>query len=587
MRVVELKAFQRFLWEHGWAKRVVFGTLRGLIYLYRIYLSRVLGKPRSSYMVVDRDLPGGVLKLSILRGIGVKEKEMMKKPVIAIANSHSELNPGHRHLRELAAAVKEGVLMAGGLAFEFNVPAPCDALGNGNSGMRYVLAQRDLIADLVETHVRSQWFDGMVTLSSCDKINPAMLMAAGRLNIPSICVPGGFGVWGIRFAPDEKPSTDQADYDAFSDKLSTFRLSSCGSCEVMGTANTVQCLMEALGMALLGSAAMPAFHSLKPVKAREAGSRIVEMVRENFVPAKIMTRAALENAVMVDLAIGGSTNSCLHLPAIARMLGIELPLSVFNEFNRGVPTLLSINPSGPHGMLDLFRAGGVPAVMKVLAPLLHLDCLTASGKTLGEELSKVKLSGNGVIRSLEKPFHPEGGTVVLSGNLAPEGAVVKQSAVAEDMKVFEGAALVCEGEDEAVRALTGGKLKSGMVLVIRYEGPKGGPGMPELLTVTTMLEALGMHKVALVTDGRFSGATRGPCIGHVSPEAYVGGPLAAVRDGDRIRIDIPGREIEIKLSEQELKARLSGFKPVEKPAIGYMSRYRKLVGSAAQGAVLE
>ena len=584
---MDVKKVQRFLWEHNFAKKAVFGLSRRLMAGYRFYLEKVLSKRKSSRMVIDRELPGGVLKLSILRGTGVKEKEFMKKPVIAIANSHSELNPGHRHLRDISAAVKEGILMAGGLAFEFNVPAACDALGNGNEGMRYILAQRDLIADLIETHVRSQWFDGMVTISSCDKINPAMLMAVARLNIPSICVPGGFGVWGIRFAPGEKKSIDQADYDEWSQKLETFRLSSCGSCEVMGTANTIQCLMEALGMAPTGIAAVPAFHSLKLIKARESGERIVDMVRENLLPEKILTRDAFENAVMVDLAIGGSTNSCMHIPAIAKMAGIDIKLDIFNQFNRKVPTLLSIFPSGPHGMLDLFKAGGVPAVMKTLEPLLHLDCLTVSGKTLREELSKITVADAEVIRPLDKPFHPEGGTVVLFGNLAPEGAVVKQSAVAKEMMVFEGPALVCDGEDAAIRSLTDGSLKSGMVLVIRYEGPKGAPGMPELLTVTTMLEALGMHKVALITDGRFSGATRGPCVGHISPEAYSGGPLAAVRNGDVISIDIPGRKLEVKLSDSEINSRLQGFKPLEKPAIGYMARYRKLVSSASKGAVLE
>jgi len=584
---VELKDFQEFLWKHNWAKRAIFGLSRGILYLYRIYLEKFLGKRKSSRLVLDRELPGGVVKLSILYGTGIKEKELMKKPIVAIANSWTELNPGHRHLREIASAVKEGILMAGGLAFEFNVPAACDGMGNGNEGMRYILAQRDLIADLIETHIKSQWFDGMITISSCDKINPAMLMAAARLNIPAICFPGGFGVWGIRFSELDKGSIDQADYANWSEKHETFRLSSCGACEVMGTANTIQCLMEALGMAPLGSAAIPAFHSLKLIKAREAGIRMVEMIRENLLPSKILTGKSLENAVMVDLAIGGSTNSCLHLPALARALGIEFKLALFNQLNKKVPTILAIAPNGRYGMLDLFKAGGIPAVMKVLEPLLHLDCLTISGRTLGEELQEIKSAGNEVIRPLSRPYHPEGGTVILYGNLAPEGAVVKQSAVAKEMMIFEGEALVCEGEDEAIRALTSGALKSGMVLVIRYEGPKGAPGMPELLTVTTMLEALGMHRVALITDGRFSGATRGPCVGHISPEAYAGGPLAAIKHGDLIKIDIPARKLEVNLSEAEIKNRLSGFTPLEKPALGYMKRYRMMVGSASEGAVLE
>jgi len=545
-------------------------------------------KPKSRRIFEDQGAPIGIVRLSILKGIGVDVEELRNKPMIAIVNSHTDLNPGHAHLKYLAERVKEGVHAAGGLPFEFNVPAPCDGIANGNEGMQFILPQRELIADMVETYVRSQWFDGLVLISGCDKINPGMLMAAARLDLPAIYLSGGPGVWQIRFTPGRKKSVDHKDYSDFASKIATATCASCGACEIMGTANTFQCLAEALGMALPGSSNVPAFHADKLRFARQTGMRVVAMVEEELTARKIMTQAALENAVMVDHAIGGSTNSTLHLPALARELGLELPLSVFNEFNRKVPTLCGISPSGPFGVVDLFSAGGIPAVMKRLSADIRQDALSVTGKTMGEVIAGAKVLDPEVIPPREQPYLAEGGTAVLFGNLAPDGAVVKQSAVARDMLAFTGRARVVETEQGAMDVVRKREIKEGEVLVIRYEGPKGGPGMPELLSVTVMLDLLQFKKVALVTDGRFSGATAGPCIGHVSPEAYDGGPLAAVRDGDEIEIDIPQRKLEVKISESEIKKRLQGFKPLERevPA-GYLRRYRRMVSSAAKGAVLD
>ena len=544
-------------------------------------------KPISRLIFEDLDVPIGIVRLSVLKGLGIDVEELRVKPMIAVVNSHTELNPGHAHLRLLAERVKEGVHAAGGMPFEFNVPAPCDGVANGNAGMRFILPQRELIADLIETHVRSQLFDGLVLISSCDKINPGMIMAAARLDLPALFLPGGPGAWQVRFRAGRKRSVDHKDYPDLAGKLATFTCATCGACEIMGTANTFQCLAEALGLALPGSATVPAFHAEKLLWARRAGKRIVAMVEEGLSARQVLTPAGLENALMVDLAIGGSTNSALHLPAIAHAAGFEFPLRLFNDFNRKVPTLCAISPNGPFGMLDLYAAGGVPAVMKRLEADLHLEALTVTGKTQGEELASARVLDEEVIPPRDQAKLNEGGTVALFGNLAPEGAVVKQSAVAPSMLVFSGPARVVDSEAEAIKALKARKVKEGEVLVIRYEGPKGGPGMPEILSVTTMMELLLLKNVALVTDGRFSGATAGPCIGHVSPEAYEAGPLAALKDGDEIMIDIPGRKLSVKLSEAEIKQRLVGFRPPVRPIeSGYIERYREQVGSAAEGAIL-
>lgn len=529
----------------------------------------------------------GIVRTSIMKGTGMETGQLGKKPLIAIANSHSELTTGHSHLALLGQKVKDGIHAAGGIAMEFNVPAPCDGVAMGNEGMRYVLAQRDLIADIVETHVRSQSFDGLVLIASCDKINPGMLMAAARLDMPTIYVSGGPGMWDIRNKRLKTRSVDHKDYEDPEDKQSTTTCASCGSCEIMGTANTIQSLAEVMGMCLPGCANTPGFHPDKLRYARASGERIVQMVEEDLTARKIMTREALVNALIMDLAIGGSTNTTLHLPAIAQNLGFKLPLSLFNEYNQRIPTLLAISPNGPFGVTDLWAAGGIGAAMKRMEGDLNLDCLTVTGATLRDVLSSHRVLDAEVIPPRDKPHRAEGGTVVLFGNLAPDGSVVKASAVREDMLCFTGTALVVEGEDEARRALMEGRVKEGNVIVIRYEGPKGGPGMPEMLSITMMLEIMGLHRTALITDGRFSGATAGPCVGHVSPEAFDHGPIAAVQDGDAITIDIPGRKLEVNVDAAEMERRLRQVRTIEKPAKGFMARYRRHVRSASHGAILD
>ena len=547
-----------------------------------------MDKPTSAPIFNEQDFPVSLVRLSILRGTGVDIDELKDKPIIGIVNSHTEMNPGHMHLRALADRVKEGVHAAGGIPFEFGVPAPCDGLTEGNEGMRFVLPQRELIADIVETHARSMLFDGLVMIASCDKIIPGMIMATARLDRPTIFLTGGPGAWQIRFSSRMEGSVDHKDYDDIFAKLECATCATCGSCEIMGTANTFQCMAEALGLTLPGSSSVPAFHSEKLLYARRTGKRIVDMVGEGLSARKVLTPAAIENAAIVDLAIGGSTNSTLHLPAIAHELGLELPLERFNELGRKVPTLLSISPNGPHGMIDLYRAGGVPAVMKVLADDLDLSVLNVTGGTLADVVAAAQVLDEEVIPPRDKPFQPEGGTVALFGNLAPEGSVVKQAAVSEEMRVFTGPARVFESEAECLEAIREKGLNEGEVLIIRNEGPRGGPGMPEALAVTMALELHGYSRVALVTDGRFSGASAGPCVGHASPEACVGGPIAALRDGDKVTIDIPGRSIEVDLTPEEIARRLKDFSPVERDIPeGYMRRYVKYVGSAARGAVLE
>jgi dihydroxy-acid dehydratase len=542
-----------------------------------------------SYPIFDgSDFPMSIVRLTIMQGLGVDIDELKEKPLIAVANSHTEFNPGHMHLRSLAERVKEGVHAAGGFPFEFNVPAPCDGYTEGNEGMRYVLPQRDLIADTVETHTRSMLFDGMVIISSCDKINPGMIMAAARLDLPTVFLTGGPGAFKIRFMPGMKGSIFHKDYEDLLDKMGTGTCATCGACELMGTANTFQCLAEALGLTLPGSANVPAYFSEKLLFARRAGKRVVEMVEEGLTARKILTEKAVENALMVDLAIGGSTNSTLHLPAIAHELGMELPLSRFNDFNRTIPTICAIAPSGPHGIQDLYQAGGIPAVMKSLGDKLHLDALNVTGMTWEQVLEQAIIFDQEVIRPLDNPYFEEGGTAALFGNLAPEGSVIKQSAVSEDMLVFTGRARVFESEADCLTAIREQTIEEGEALIIRYEGPRGGPGMPETLAVTMGLDLAGYQRVGLITDGRFSGATSGPCVGHVSPEAYAGGPIAVLEDGDEISIDIPNRSVEVKLSEEEIAARLKDWKPEERDVpSGFMRRYRKLVSSAARGAILE
>jgi len=546
-------------------------------------------KPKSQPIFDTKDFPISVVRLGCIEGMGFEMEDLKQKPLIGIANSQTDINPGHMHLRNLAEKVKEGVYAGGGIPMEFNVPAPCDVLTEGNSGMRFILAQRDLIADIVETHCRSMQYDALVLIASCDKIIPGMVMAASRLDLPTIVLTGGPSSWKIRFNPEQKKrkSISNLDFDDPFCKAETITVATCGSCEVMGTANTMQSIAEALGLTLPGSSSVPGFHSKKLLFARNTGKRIVSMVEEGLTIRKIVDMKALENALMVNLAIGGSTNAALHIPAIAYDLGIDFPISKFNDFNVKIPTLCKIMPNGPDGMIDFFMAGGVPAVIKVLADNIHKDAKTVSGLTWGDLMPFFEVKDSDVIPDKTNPFYPEGGTAVLYGNLSPEGSVIKQSAVAKDMMKFTAPARVFESEHDALLALRENNVRENEILVIRNEGPKGGPGMPETLAVTMGLSALGIKKAAIITDGRFSGGTEGPCIGHVSPEAYEGGPIALVKDGDEITIDIPGRKLELHVSDEELKNRKAAWKPVRRELPeGYIRRYVKYVGSASKGAIL-
>ncbi len=488
----------------------------------------------------------------------------------------------------MAEAVKYGIIETGGIPFEFCTIAPCDGWANGNEGMRYILPQREIIYDSIVAMIEAHRLDTMVTISSCDKINPAVLMAAVRLDIPTICVPGGSDLREIRFLPDYKGINLNL-YDDFSYKLKCIGCATHGACEIMGTANTTQCLMEAFGMTLPNAATIPAVTQMKYVIAKNSGRKIMELLKKGITTSQIMTKESLENAIMVDVAIGGSTNSALHLPAIAYEMGIDLDLEIFNEYSKKIPMIANIWPSGDYGVVDLYKAGGVPAILSRLKDFLHLDCLTVSGKTIGKLIRRVKVLDENVIRPLNNPIYPEGGTVILKGNLAPQGAVVKQSAMDQSMLKFEGTAVCFNSEQDVLNALSEKKVPNGSIIVIRYEGPKGGPGMPELLAVTATLMMLQyLTKVALITDGRFSGATSGPCIGHISPEAYVGGPIAIIQDGDIIKIDIPNRSLNVDISDEEIQERLKTWKPYERDIkCRTLLKYRKLVSSAAEGAVFK
>ncbi|MFX1315372.1 MAG: dihydroxy-acid dehydratase [Promethearchaeota archaeon] len=536
-----------------------------------------------------KNTPFRYVTAGIMKGVGIEEKDIFEKPLIGVINTWNELNPGHKHLNILVEAVKYGIIEAGGVPFEFCTVAPCDGWANGNEGMRYILPHREVIADSIELMIEAHSLDAMVTLSTCDKINPAVLMAAIRLNIPTICVPGGPNLYEIRFMPDYR-GIEQNNYGDFIHKVNCYTCATYGACEIMGTANTFQCLLEAFGMTLPNAATTPAVSRMKYIIAKNSGRQIVELLKKGITPSQIMNKDSLENALMVDLAIGGSTNSALHLPAIAHEMGIEFDLEIFNEYSSKIPTIVNVYPSGNYGIVDLYKAGGIPAVLNRLRDFLHLDCLTVSGITIGKQIRKKQVLDNDVIRTLNNPIYPEGGTVILKGNLAPEGAVIKQSAVRDkEMFVFKGAALCFNSEQEAIGALASNKIQNNSVIVIKYEGPKGGPGMPELLALTANLMVRSeLNRVALITDGRFSGATSGPCIGHISPEAYVGGPFAILEDGDIININIPNKRLDVELSDHEIQERLKKWKPIEKNITSRaLLKYKKLVSSATKGAILK
>jgi dihydroxy-acid dehydratase len=534
---------------------------------------------------------------SLLYALGCSPQDL-EKPLIGIVNSFTEVVPGHIHLREISAAVKEGVRAAGGTPFEFNTIAVCDGIAMNHAGMKFSLPSRELIADSVEIMAEAHAFDALVFIPNCDKIIPGMLMAAVRLDLPAIFISGGPMLAGhIDGKKIDVNNVFEAVGAVSAGNMSKAELArleqlacpGCGSCAGMFTANTMNCLTEALGMALLGNGTIPAVDARRRSLARQAGARIIPLLKANTRPRAIINADAIFNAFTVDMALGGSTNSVLHLMAIANEAGIAFDLTTVNQISQRTPYLCSLRPAGPHHIEDLDQAGGIPAVMSELKGLLKLKSSTVTGKTVGENLAGVKTLDNEVIRSIKNAHAPTGGLALLFGNLAPEGAVVKKAAVAPEMLVHRGPARVFNSEEAATRAIMDKKIKAGDVLVIRYEGPRGGPGMREMLTPTSLITGTGLDKeVALITDGRFSGATRGASIGHVSPEAAARGPIAAVKDGDIISINIPGHKLDIELKEKEISNRLAKL-PAFKSRIksGYLRRYIEKVSSASTGAVFE
>lgn len=526
------------------------------------------------------------------------DTEDLRKPMIAVVNSFTEMVPGHIHLKELADFVKQGIMEAGGLAREFGTIAICDGICQGHKGMSYPLPSREIIADSTEFMIEAHQFDAMVMLPGCDKIVPGMLMAAMRLNIPTIIVPGGPMLPGKYKDMDVLTLTDMRELIG---KTQTGRMTvdelmeaeqvalpGYGTCSMLGTANTMSCLAEALGMSLPGCGLAHAVSAKKRRIAKQSGRRIVEMVKEDLTPRKIMTRDCILNAIRVSMAMGASTNSTLHLPAIAHEAGISVTLADFDEISRQVPYLCNIKPSGKYPLSVLEENGGIPAVMKALESKLELSQMTVSGKTLGRILEDTVLIENDVIFPLEHPKNEEGGLAIMYGNLAPDGAVVKKSGVKPSMYYFEGRARVFTSMEDASYAVSNDMIKKGDVLVIRYEGPKGGPGMREMHMTTSLIVGRGMDEsCALITDGRFSGSTRGPCIGHISPEAAAGGPIAAVEEGDKIIIDIPNRRLELCVPQEEIERRLANVSHIRKPATPALARYASMVSSADKGAVLE
>ena len=520
---------------------------------------------------------------ALLKSLGL-ENDDIAKPFIGIANSYTSIVPGHVHLRTIGEAVKDGVLSAGGTPFEFNTIAVCDGLAMGHEGMRYSLPSREIIADSVEIMIQAHRLDGLVMISNCDKVTPGMLMAAARLDIPAIMVTGGPMAAGrLDGKKLSYASLPEALGQVVAGKMNEKELTrlenaacpGCGSCSGMFTANTMACMTEALGMSLPYCGTSLATSAFKLRLARATGKRIVKLVHDDVKPSTILTRDAFENAISVDMALGGSTNTVLHLPAIAKEAGVSLPLVLFDEIGRKVPHLSSMIPSGTNALEDLDSAGGVPAVMNELRGFLHLDLLTVSGKTVGENIKDAQVLDETVIHPLTNPVHKEGGIAILMGNLAPKGSVIKTAGVSPKMLKHSGPAKIYDSEKEAIVSIRAKNVKPGDIVVIRYEGPKGGPGMPEMLIPTATIAGMGLSEsVALITDGRFSGATRGPCIGHVAPEAFEGGPIAVLKNGDTITIDVPNRVLKVELSEQELKKRLAAWKP-RKPKItkGILSRY--------------
>lgn len=530
-----------------------------------------------------------------------RTREEIARPLVGVVNSQNELVPGHIHLDDIAAAAREGIIAAGGTPFEFPSIAICDGLAMGHAGMCYPLASRELIADSIEAMMLAHALDAMVLVTNCDKITPGMMMAMARLDVPAILISGGPMLAGCfegraidvsnlaeLAGMEQRGEVSPEDREQFLAEAAP----TCGACAGLFTANSMNCMAEALGLALPGNGTIPAVYGRRRELARHAGRRVMELLEEGRTPRSVLTREAFENAISVDMAIGGSSNTLLHLMAIAAEAGVELDLDTFDRIGRRTPRLCDLSPGGRHHVEDLDRAGGIEGVMKELASkgLLHLDAMTLSGGTVGQIVEAARIRNRDVIREIDNPYDAEGGLALLYGNVAPQGAVVKQSAVLPAMLKHRGPARVFDIEEEAVAAIMGGAIKSGDVVVIRYEGPKGGPGMREMLVATMAIVARRLDgEVALITDGRFSGATKGAAIGHISPEAMEGGPLAVVEEGDVIEFDIPQRTLNVDLPQAEIDRRLAAWTrpPLKRDVAAYLKRYSAMVTSASTGAVLK
>ncbi len=536
---------------------------------------------------------------SLFKAAGLSDEEL-SRPIIGVVNSFNEVIPGHIHLQSIVEAVKKGILSAGGTPLEFPCIGVCDGIAMNHIGMKYSLGSREHIADSIEIMATAHPFDGLLMVTNCDKIIPGMLIAAARMNIPTIIVSGGPMMAGeyknLNVGLDKvfEAVGQVAAGKMTESELTEFECAACpgaGSCSGLFTANSMNCLSEALGLALPGNGTIPAVHSDRIRLAKLAGKQIMTLVEKDIKPRDIMTKAAFENAITLDMAIGGSSNTALHLPAIAHYAGVKFTLKDLTPYCEKTPHLCNLSPAGNHFMQDLNRAGGISAVLAELSKknLINLDCLTVTGKTIGENIKNAKIFDKEVIRPLDNPRHETGGLTVLTGNIAPDGAIVKSAAVDPSMMEHEGPARVFCSEEEAMEAILGGKINKGDVILIKYEGPKGGPGMREMLSPTSSIAGMGLDKdVALLTDGRFSGATRGASIGHISPEAAAGGPIAAVQEGDIIQINIHKKTLNVKLSNEEIQKRLEKIQhPEAKIKTGYMARYAKLVSSADKGAVFE
>ena len=535
---------------------------------------------------------------ALFKSMGYSDTDL-DRPLIGIANSWNRLVSGHYNLKQVAEYVSQGILQSGGTPAEFGVIGACDGIASGHEGMHYILPSRELIASSIEIMVQAHRLDGIVLLGSCDKIVPGMLMAAARIDIPAIMVVGGPAAGGCQFDGRTADTTsiaeglgmlkagriDEAKYNQLENNV----MPTCGSCSFLGTANSMGCVAEAMGMSLTGTATIPAIHADRLRAAQHSGRRIVDLVQRGVTARQFINRLGIENAIRLTAAIGGSTNVALHLPAIGYEAGVSVPMTLFDELCQSTPHIAKVNPAAAPNVPDFHQAGGVPAVMKEILPLLHGDALTVAGKTIAENLENIPTGDPAIIRSRQNPWNSQGGLAVLCGNLAPDTAITKPAAIHPDMHTFVGKARCFDSEEDANHAILEGRIKPGDVLVIRYEGPKGGPGMREMATAMKLLYGRGLAmKTAVVTDGRFSGTNNGCFVGHISPEAAEGGPIAAVLDGDTIAIDIPNRSVKLDIKDDVLQARLSKWqKPPRKITKGYLGIYSKLASSAAEGAILK